>query len=187
MKYLIVCLGNIGAEYANTRHNIGFMIGDRFNEDLKGRFKTRRLVRISELHFKGHSLFVIKPTTYMNLSGKAVKYWVSKEKIPLENIIVVLDDVALPLSTVRLRKKGHDAGHNGLSNIIECLGTNEFPRLRFGIGNDFPYGKQIDYVLGEWKPYELDIIKPKIDIAVEIIKSFVTQGIEITMNQFNNK
>lgn len=187
MKYLIACLGNIGVEYDNTRHNIGFKVADYLNDDLKGSFTTGRLAQVSELRYKGRTLVVIKPTTYMNLSGKAVKYWLQQEKIPVENLLVVLDEIALPLGTLRMRKKGSDAGHNGLSNIIESLGTNVFPRLRFGIGNDFPYGKQIDYVLGKWKPSEIDIINPRLDVAASFIKSFVTQGVDITMNQMNNK
>jgi len=187
MKYLIACLGNIGAEYANTRHNIGFMVADYLNEELKGSFVTSRHAQVSELRYKGRTLVVIKPTTYMNLSGKAVKYWLQQEKIPIENLLVVLDEIALPLGALRMRKKGSDAGHNGLSNIIESLGTNVFSRLRFGIGNDFPYGKQIDYVLGEWKASDLDVINPRLDVAASFIKSFVTQGVDLTMNQMNNK
>lgn len=187
MKYLIACLGNIGAEYANTRHNIGFMVADYLNEELKGSFITSRHAQVSELRYKGRTLVVIKPTTYMNLSGKAVKYWLQQEKIPIENLLVVLDEIALPLGALRMRKKGSDAGHNGLSNIIESLGTNVFSRLRFGIGNDFPYGKQIDYVLGEWKASDLDVINPRLDVAASFIKSFVTQGVDLTMNQMNNK
>ena len=187
MKYLIACLGNIGAEYANTRHNIGFMVADYLNEELKGSFVTSRHAQVSELRYKGRTLVVIKPTTYMNLSGKAVKYWLQQEKIPIENLLVVLDEIALPLGALRMRKKGSDAGHNGLSNIIESLGTNVFSRLRFGIGNDFPYGKQIDYVLGEWKASDLDVINPRLNVAASFIKSFVTQGVDLTMNQMNNK
>ncbi len=139
------------------------------------------------MRFKGRSMLVIKPTTYMNLSGKAVRYWMTQEKIPLENILVVLDEIALPLGTLRMKKKGSDAGHNGLSDIINTLGSNNFSRLRFGIGNDFTYGKQIDYVIGQWKPSEIAEIEPRFDVAVEMIKSFVTQGVDITMNQYNNK
>ena len=187
MKYLIACLGNIGAEYDDTRHNIGFKVADYLNEDLKGTFTTGRLAQVSELRYKGRTMVVIKPTTYMNLSGKAVKYWMQQEKIPIENVLVVLDEIALPLGTLRMRKKGSDAGHNGLSDIIASLGTNEFARLRFGIGNDFPRGKQVDFVLGKWKPSEHDIINPRLEVAVSFIKSFVTQGVDLTMNQMNNK
>ena len=187
MKYLIACLGNIGAEYENTRHNIGFKIADRLAKDLEGSFATNRLAQTAELKFKGKTLVVIKPTTYMNLSGKAVKYWLTQEKIPIENLLVVNDDIALPLGTLRLRKQGADGGHNGLTDIIEKLGTNVFCRLRFGVGNDFPRGHQIDFVLGQWKPSEEPIIDEKTDMAVEIIKSFVTQGPDRTMTQYNNK
>lgn len=187
MKYLIACLGNIGAEYANTRHNIGFMIGDRLADDLKGFFSTGRLAQTAELHFKGRTLLVIKPTTYMNLSGKAVKYWMTQEKIPLENVLVVCDDLAIPLGTLRLKKKGSAGGHHGLESIIESTGSNEFCRLRFGLGSNFAYGKQIDFVIGEWKSSEITEIQPRIDVAVEIVKSFTTQGADLTMNQYNNK
>ncbi len=187
MKYLIACLGNIGAEYDNTRHNIGFKIADRLAKDLEGSFTTNRLAQTAEMKFKGKTLLVIKPTTYMNLSGKAVKYWLQQEKIPIENLLVVNDDIALPLGTLRLRKQGADGGHNGLTDIIEKLGTNVFCRLRFGLGDDFPRGRQIDFVLGQWKPSEEPIVDEKVDQAVEIIKSFVTQGPDRTMNQFNKK
>ena len=185
MKYLIACLGNIGAEYENTRHNIGFKIADRLAKDLEASFSTSRLAQVAEIRFKGKTLIIIKPTTYMNLSGKAVKYWLNEEKIPMENLLVVNDDIALPLGTLRLRKKGADGGHNGLTDIIEKLGTNEFCRLRFGLGDDFPRGRQIDFVLGQWKASEEPIVNEKTDMAVEIIKSFVTQGPDRTMNLFN--
>ena len=187
MKYLIACLGNIGAEYANTRHNIGFMVADHLAKDLGNTFTTSRLVMVSEMKYKGRQMIVIKPTTYMNLSGKAVKYWATQEKIPMENILVVCDDLALPVGTLRMRKKGSDGGHNGLKNIIESLGTSDFCRLRFGIGNDFAKGKQIDFVIGEWKQQEIDDIQPRLDVAVEIVKSFVAIGPDLTMNQYNNK
>jgi len=187
MKYLIACLGNIGAEYANTRHNVGFMVADHLAKDLGNSFTTSRLAMISEMKIKGRQMIVIKPTTYMNLSGKAVKYWITQEKIPLENILVVCDDLALPIGTLRMRKKGSDGGHNGLKDIIESLGSTEFCRLRFGIGNDFAKGHQIDFVIGEWKQSEIDEVLPRLDVAVEIIKSFVTQGPDLTMNQYNNK
>lgn len=185
MKYLIACLGNIGAEYENTRHNTGFRIGDRLAKDLEATFVTSRLAQVAEVKFRGKTLIIIKPTTYMNLSGRAVKYWLDEEKIPLENLLVVSDEIALPLGTIRLRKKGADAGHNGLTDIIEKLGTNVFCRLRFGIGNDFPPGHQVDYVLGEWKPSEEPIVEETMDKAVEAIKSFIVQGPDRTMNQYN--
>jgi len=187
MKYLIACLGNIGAEYANTRHNVGFVVAGALATSLKGKFETGRLAAVARLKFKGRVLVVIKPTTYMNLSGKAVKYWLTKEKIPLDNLLVVLDDIALPLGMLRLKKQGGDAGHNGLTDIIEKLGTNVFPRLRVGIGNDFPKGYQVDYVLGEWSRSETDLLIPRVEKAVEIIKSFVTLGTDRTMNLYNNK
>jgi PTH1 family peptidyl-tRNA hydrolase len=187
MKYLIACLGNIGAEYDNTRHNIGFKIADRLAKDLEATFTTSRLAQVAEMRFKGKTLVVIKPITYMNLSGKAVKYWLNEEKIPMENLLVVNDDIALPLGTLRLRKQGADGGHNGLTDIIEKLGTNVFCRLRFGLGDDFPRGRQVDFVLGQWKASEEPIVDEKVDMAVEIIKSFVTQGPDRTMNQYNKK
>ena len=187
MKYLIACLGNIGAAYDGTRHNIGFKIADRLAKDLEGSFTTSRLAQVAELKFKGKTMVVIKPTTYMNASGRAVKYWLDYEKVPMENLLVVNDDIALPLGTLRLRKQGADGGHNGLTDIIEKLGTNVFCRLRFGLGDDFPRGRQIDFVLGQWKASEEPIVDQKCDEAVEIIKSFVTQGPDRTMNQFNKR
>jgi peptidyl-tRNA hydrolase len=185
MKYLIACLGNIGAEYNETRHNIGFKIADRLAKDLDASFTTDRLAQISEMKYKGKSLLVIKPTTYMNLSGKAVQYWLRQEKIPIENLLVVNDDIALPLGTLRLRKSGNDGGHNGLTDIIEKIGTNVFCRLRFGLGNDYPRGKQVDFVIGKWKTSEAPIVDQRVDEAIEMIKSFVTQGPDRTMNQYN--
>ena len=187
MKYLIACLGNIGAEYANTRHNIGFMVADHLAKNLECTFTTSRLAMVSEMKYKGRQMIVIKPTTYMNLSGKAVKYWATQEKIPTDNILVVCDDLALPVGTLRMRKKGSDGGHNGLKNIIESLGSSDFCRLRFGIGNDFSKGHQVDFVIGEWKQQEIDEIQPRLDVAVEFVKSFVAIGPDLTMNQFNNK
>ncbi len=187
MKYLIACLGNIGAEYANTRHNIGFVVANALTTDLKGKFETDRLAAVARLKFKGRVLIVIKPATYMNLSGKAVKYWLTKEKIPTDKLLVVLDDIALPLGILRLKKQGGDAGHNGLTDIIEKLGTNVFPRLRVGIGNDFPKGYQVDYVLGQWSHSETNLLIPRVEKAVEIIKSFTTLGTDRTMNLYNNK
>ena len=187
MKYLIAGLGNIGSEYTNTRHNIGFKVAEALVSDLKGTFKVERLASVSTVRFKSRTLVVIKPTTYMNLSGRSVKYWLDKEKIPLENLLVVLDDIALPFGTLRLRAKGSDAGHNGLSNIIQTLGTNQFARLRFGIGNNFSKGRQVDYVLGEWTKEEEKALPERIDLAVEVIKSFTTAGLARTMNAYNNK
>ena len=187
MKYLIACLGNIGAEYAHTRHNVGFMIADNLAKNLENSFTTNRLAMVSEMRFKGRTLVVIKPTTYMNLSGKAVKYWMTQEKIPLENVLVVCDDLALPVGTLRMKKKGNDGGHNGLKNIIEALGTNEFCRLRFGIGNDFPRGGQIDFVLGEFGQEDLQQMDERLKLAAEAVRTFCLAGLNIAMNQFNNK
>lgn len=187
MKYLIAGLGNIGAEYANTRHNVGFVVADALVKDLKGSFKIERLASVSKVKYKGRTLVVIKPTTYMNLSGKAVKYWLDKEKIPIERLLVVMDDIALPPGTLRLKPKGGDAGHNGLTDIILKLNTLNFARLRVGIGDNFARGCQTDYVLGEWTSKEVNLMIPRIEMAVELIKSFVTVGIEKTMTEFNNK
>ena len=187
MKYLIACLGNIGSEYANTRHNIGFMVADYLAKELGNSFSLSRLAFVSEMKYKGRQMIVIKPTTYMNLSGKAVIYWATMEKIPLENILVVCDDLALPVGTLRMRKKGSDGGHNGLKSVIESVGSSDFCRLRFGIGNDFSKGHQIDFVIGEWDKAEIDAIQPRIATAADIIKSFVAIGPDLTMNQFNNK
>ncbi|MBE0650905.1 MAG: aminoacyl-tRNA hydrolase [Bacteroidales bacterium] len=187
MKYLIVGLGNIGVEYANTRHNIGFIVADALVNALNGKFETERLASVASVKYKGKSLVVIKPTTYMNLSGKAVKYWLDKEKIPLENMLVVVDDIALPLGTLRMRKKGGAAGHNGISDIIMKLVTESFPRLRVGIGDDFAKGYQVDFVLGQWSQKETNVMIPRVEKAVEIIQSFVAAGIDNTMNLYNNK
>ncbi|WP_343692349.1 aminoacyl-tRNA hydrolase [Chitinophaga sp.] len=186
MKYLIVGLGNIGAEYEHTRHNIGFDIADTFVAKHGGTYKNERLADVAEVKWKGRTLIVIKPTTYMNLSGKAVKYWMDKEKVPLENIFVLVDDLALPVEVLRIRPGGSDAGQNGLKNINELLGTNQYPRLRFGIGNNYPKGRQVDFVLGKWPKDELPIVQWKLEKCVEIIEGFVSIGLERTMNQYNN-
>lgn len=187
MKYLIAGLGNIGAEYANTRHNIGFQIADALCKDLEGSFVTERLAQLARLKYRGRTLVVIKPTTYMNLSGKAIQYWMRQENIPVENLLVLVDDIALPLGQLRMKMKGGDAGHNGLDHIIQTLGTNEFARLRFGIGDDFPRGRQVEFVLGEWNPREKALIAPRIDLAADMVKSYAMVGIERTMTAFNNK
>lgn len=191
MKFLIACLGNIGPEYANTRHNIGFLVADALGRDLAkdepDAFKSDRLADVAQLKFKGKQLVVIKPTTFMNLSGKSVNYWMQAEKITAHSLLVITDDLALPFGTLRVRKKGSDGGHNGLSDIIRTLNTQEFARLRFGIGSDFAKGKQVDYVLGEWSKEESDVLPERIDKAVQIVKSFVTIGIDRTMSDFNNK
>jgi len=185
-KFLIVGLGNIGSEYAGTRHNIGFDVVEllAYKHGVTA-FIPGRHADIAEIKFKGKNLIIIKPTTYMNLSGKAVKYWVDKESIPLQHLLVVLDDVALPLSKIRLRPSGSDGGHNGLRSIQAALNTVEYPRLRFGIGNNFPKGMQAEFVLSRWFPEELPIVKQKIEKCVEIIESFVFIGIERTMNEAN--
>ncbi len=187
MKYLIAGLGNIGAEYVNTRHNIGFDVADVLIHDLKGEVNVEKLASLSRLKYRGRTLVVIKPTTFMNLSGKSIKYWLEKEKIPKENLLVILDDIALPTGSLRMKPKGGDAGHNGLTDIIEKLGTNAFTRLRIGVGNNFPRGRQVDYVLGQWTKSEEKLMLPRIDIAVEMVKSFTTVGTQRTMGAYNNK
>ena len=179
MKYLIVGLGNIGAEYAATRHNIGFKVLDALAEASNTVFSSQRYGSVAELKHKGRTFILLKPSTYMNLSGKAVSYWMQAEKIPLENVFVIVD-------TIRIRAKGSDGGHNGLKNIAELLGTNAYARLRFGIGGDFPKGMQIDYVLGEWTKEEATALPERTKVAAEAIKAFGTIGLERTMNQFNN-
>ena len=185
MKFLIVGLGNIGSEYDATRHNIGFEVADTFVIKNGGSYTLSRHAYVSEVKWKGKIFVVIKPTTYMNLSGKAVKYWLDKENIPVENMMVIVDDLALPLGTLRLRESGSDAGHNGLKNIQLVLLTDKYPRLRFGIGNDFPKGKQIDFVLGKWSPSEVPVVKDNLLRSVEAIECFATQGIGKAMTEFN--
>jgi PTH1 family peptidyl-tRNA hydrolase len=185
-KYLIVGLGNIGSDYTGTRHNIGFDVADELVKKHNGAFRLDRLAEVAEIRWKGQVLVCIKPTTFMNLSGKAVKYWMDKEKISLENVLVIVDELALPLTKFRLRPAGSAAGHNGLKSIEEVLGTDGYPRLRFGIGNHFPKGRQVDFVLGRWKDDELPLVRLKIDKSVELVESFATSGIERTMNQYNN-
>jgi PTH1 family peptidyl-tRNA hydrolase len=187
MKFLIVGLGNVGNEYSHTRHNIGFDVLNAFVHKHGGSFKVDRLAYVAEIKWKGKQFVCICPTTYVNLSGKAVKYWMDKEKIPIENILVIVDDVALPLSKLRLRPGGSDAGHNGLKNIEEMLGTTEYAKLRFGIGNDYPKGYQVDHVLGKWKKEEESLVKLKIEKSVEVIENFAVMGISMAMNQVNNK
>ena len=185
MKYLIAGLGNIGEEYILTRHNIGFEVLNAFAKAYNISFKQDKLANTTEVKFKGRTFVLIQPTTYMNLSGKAVNYYLQKEKIPLENLLVVIDDLALPLGTLRLRGRGSDGGHNGLKSINEVLGSTEYARLRFGIGNEYPKGRQVEYVLGKWTNEELKALSEKIPLAVELIKSFGTIGLQKTMNAFN--
>ena len=187
MKYLIVGLGNIGAEYHETRHNIGFMVLDALAKASNIVFKDGRYGATVTLSLKGKQLILLKPSTYMNLSGNAVRYWMQQEKIPLENVLIVVDDLALPFGSLRLKGKGSDAGHNGLKHIAATLGTQNYARLRFGIGNEFPKGGQIDYVLGKFNDDDMKLMPERHDSAAEIIKSFCLAGLNITMNQFNNK
>jgi peptidyl-tRNA hydrolase, PTH1 family len=185
MSYLIAGLGNIGTEYEGTRHNIGFDVVDLLVSKHGGSFTSDRLVNIAEISYRGKPLVCIKPTTYMNLSGKAIRYWLEKKKIPHERLLVITDDISLPISRVRLRGNGSDAGHNGLKSIFEELGTENYPRLRYGVGNNFPRGMQVEYVLGKWWPEDLPLIKIKNEKAVQIVESFVHSGLERTMNDFN--
>ena len=187
MKYLIAGLGNIGSEYSGTRHNIGFQVLDALAKASNLVFTDARRAFKTELKHKGRTLILIKPTTYMNLSGKAINYWLQKEKIPIENLLVIADDLALPFGTIRIRAKGSDAGHNGLKNINEILDTNAYSRLRFGIGNEYLKGQQIDYVLGEWDDEEKQKLPERIEKCTNAILSFPMIGIQRTMNQFNNK
>ncbi len=184
-KYLIVGLGNIGSEYAGTRHNIGFDVLDYLVFKQGGSFDIDRLAAVTRIRVQGNDLLCIKPTTFMNLSGSAVRYWMNKEKISIEHILVVVDDLALPLTRLRLRSSGTHAGHNGLRSIQETLGTDAYAKLRFGIGNDFPRGMQSEFVLGKWRREELPLVRLKIEKAAEMIESFVSAGIEKTMNQYN--
>lgn len=187
MKFLIIGLGNIGVEYAHTRHNIGFDVVNAFVQKHGGIFKNDRLAFVAEVKLKGRQCICICPTTYMNLSGRAVKYWMDKKNISIEHLLVVVDDIALPLSKLRLRPGGSDAGHNGLKSIQESLGSVNYPKLRFGIGNNYPKGRQVDFVLGKWTKEEEPLTALKIEKAVEAIESFVTNGITLTMTEINNK
>ena len=187
MKYLIVGLGNIGSDYHETRHNIGFMVVDEMARQADIRFADGRYGSTATLSVKGRQLILLKPSTYMNLSGNAVRYWMQKENIALENLLVVVDDLALPFGSLRLKGQGSDAGHNGLKHIAETLGTQAYARLRFGIGNDFPRGMQIDYVLGHFTDEQREAMPERIKVAVEAIKSFCLAGLPFTMTHFNNK
>lgn len=187
MKYLIVGLGNIGKEYADTRHNIGFMVVDRWAEAEAATWTFERLAYRTEIRFKGRTFVLIKPTTYMNLSGRAVNYWLQQEKIEVANMLVVVDDLALPFGALRMKTKGSDAGHNGLADIANTLGHNVYTRIRFGIGNNFSRGKQVDYVLAPFTKDEMAAIPERADKAIEAIKSFGTIGPERTMNFHNGK
>ncbi len=186
MKFLLVGLGNAGNEYAHTRHNIGFDVLHAFVKKHEGHFRTGRLAYVAEVKWKGKIFICICPTTYMNLSGNAVKYWMEKEKIAPGNMLVVADDVALPLTKMRLRPAGSDGGHNGLRSIEAILGTRDYPRLRFGIGNNYPRGMQAEFVLSKWNKDEEPLVSRKIEKAVGVIESFATRGISLTMNDVNN-
>lgn len=187
MKYLIVGLGNIGAEYAETRHNIGFKVLDALAEASSAVFSSARYGAVAECRHRGRQLILLKPSTYMNLSGKAVRYWLDAEKIPIENLLVIVDDIALPFGQLRMRTKGSDGGHNGLKNINELLGHNSYSRIRFGIGGDFPQGFQVDYVLGKWTDEERKAMPERVKVAVDAIRSFVSVGAAMTMNTYNKK
>lgn len=187
MKYLIAGLGNIGDEYHYTRHNIGFRVLDALAKASNAVFADRRYGFVSEIRVKNKTLILLKPSTYMNLSGNAIRYWMKQENIPLENLLVVVDDLALPFGTLRLKSKGSDAGHNGLRHIQDILGTQNYARLRFGIGSDFQRGGQVGYVLDGFSDEEESALPQKLETCGEIIKSFCLAGIQITMNQFNNK
>ena len=184
-KFLIIGLGNIGPEYVHTRHNIGFDVVDAFVLKQGGFFKSDRLADVAELKWKGKIFICIKPTTFMNLSGKAFKYWMDKENIAVENTLTIVDDLALPISKIRLRASGSDAGHNGLKDIQLTLGTDAYPKLRFGIGSDFKKGQQVDFVLGRWNDNEKKIVASKIEKCVEVIESFAMMGLSRTMTMAN--
>ena len=185
MQYLIVGLGNIGDEYAETRHNIGFRVLDALATASNLVFEDRRYGFVTNLRVKNKRLLLLKPSTYMNASGNAVRYWMQKEKIPVERVLIVVDDLALPFGALRLRPGGSEAGHNGLRSITQCLGTQQYARLRFGIGNDFPRGGQVDFVLGKFGPEDLSAMPERVEMAGEIVKSFALSGIDFTMNHYN--
>lgn len=185
MKFLIVGLGNIGSEYWGTRHNIGFRTVNTMAEESGGCFAEERYGAVARVRVKNAELILLKPNTFMNLSGNAVRYWLQKENIPIENLLVIVDDLALPFGSLRLKPKGSHAGHNGLRNIEEILGTQIYCRLRFGIGNAFPRGGQVDYVLSPFDPEELEAMPERLKLAVDMIKSFCLSGIDVTMNKYN--
>ena len=187
MKYLVAGLGNIGAEYADTRHNIGFRVLDALAEASNVSFKADRYGAVATLRHKGRTVILLKPSTYMNLSGKAVRYWMEAAKIPAENLLVVSDDIAIPFGQLRMRQQGSAGGHNGLKNIAELLGTEAFARIRFGVGGDFPRGHQVDYVLGRWTEEERKELPDRLKVFGEAILSFAAVGCQMTMNRFNKK
>lgn len=187
MKYLIVGLGNIGLEYENTRHNIGFKIVDALANSLNAQFTDKRYGFVSQTRIKNKELILLKPSTFMNLSGNAVRYWMNQEKIPQENILILVDDLSLPLGQIRIKPSGSDAGHNGLKHIASVLCSQQYARLRFGIGNEFPRGGQVDYVLGKFSEEDMKSMEERISVACDAIKSFCLAGINITMNSYNKK
>lgn len=187
MNFLIVGLGNIGHEYAATRHNIGFRVLDALAQASNLVFEDKRYGFITTLKVKNQTLFLLKPSTYMNLSGNAVRYWMNEKKIPIENLLVVVDDIALPFGQLRMKPSGSEGGHNGLRHITSVLGTQQYARLRFGVGNDFPKGRQVDYVLGEFEAEDLEKMDERLESAGEMVKSFALAGIQFTMNHFNKK
>jgi peptidyl-tRNA hydrolase, PTH1 family len=186
-KFLIAGLGNIGAEYVNTRHNIGFKVVEHIARQENIDFETVKLGAMAEYKLKGRTLYLLKPNTYMNLSGKAIKYWMDQEKIPAENILVITDDLNLPFGTLRIKGKGSDGGHNGLKNIQAVLGSGDYPRFRFGISDDFKKGRQVDYVLGDWSEAEKAALPERLDAAAEAVRSFALSGLANTMSSFNGK
>lgn len=187
MKYLIIGLGNPGAEYENTRHNIGFKVLDKLASLSNISFTADKLADMADIKFKGRKLILIKPTTFMNLSGKAVNYWMQKSKVSIDNILVITDDISLPFGVLRLRKKGSDGGHNGLKDIQNIIDSTKYPRLRFGVGNDFLRGRQVDYVLGSFSSEDYTTMDERIDLAIKMIQGFTTNGIDRTMSDFNRK
>lgn len=187
MKYLIVGLGNIGDEYVGTRHNVGFRAVDAFAQKQGAEWADKRYGAIARTRVKNTELILLKPSTYMNLSGQAVRYWAQQEKIPVEHLLVIVDDLSLPVGKIRMRGSGSDGGHNGLKNITSCMMTQNYPRIKFGIGNEFPKGTQVDFVLGQFSDEDNRIIDEKLDYVGEMIKSFCLQGLDRTMNQYNKK
>ncbi len=187
MKYLVVGLGNPGMKYADTRHNIGFKIVEEFAREREGTFTTEKLANIARVKFKGRSIVLCQPNTFMNLSGKAVNYWMQQEKISRENVLIITDDIALPFGKLRMKGKGSDGGHNGLKDIQAVLGTNEFTRLRFGVGSEFNPGKQSNYVLADWSPDEQSNLNERIEVATEFIKGYTSVGLQLTMTNWNGK
>jgi PTH1 family peptidyl-tRNA hydrolase len=185
-KFLIAGLGNIGPEYADTRHNIGFQVLDRLADKKEIHFSSGKLGDTTSFKIKGRSVFLLKPSTFMNRSGKAVHYWLEKEKIPLEHLLIITDDINLPFGTLRLKTKGSDGGHNGLADVQQTLKTSQYSRLRIGLGSDFPKGRQVEYVLGKWNEEEVKALPERLDRCAELIESLVLQGVNITMNTYNN-